>query len=718
MRYDSQASKDSAVNQKITETYKTAANPSTNVAYILDLHDDSVQPLRATVKTMQLQNTIFTNNFQSLSTELARFQFIAATVQILATLSWNKIIIISGKRSEFQQEVNVFISEAYTHNICVVATFHIESILLPVHTDLKLYLGMPIVLLSTKEDSNFVFDSLKSTKNLYFWIVPVYHTSWAQILSKQDYFPLGSILVERKSQQNEQFNIFLHNLTSQPNFIGSLSSWFQELLQLRFSCYFPTTQIPDLDKTQQCPLSTTASDMNMTSSEVYDSIVHVDAVLHSLHATYMDKCPGGYGMCYQLAETLKNKTWSLGRNVTFNYQGEQLQYTFEGHLLTELSLFSYQKDGFQRIGSYFKPTLMLNVTQLRFYTLDGSELNTIPQAACASSCNCLIASAVNGTTCVETGPHVYVTTGEFINNLWAIIALAIASFGALLSLIFAVYVVYKVTQKALGKRFVSLGLTLLLSVALLYMAILPFVFTPSEAVCALRYFFTGLSYTLCFAVILVKLMSLQSYKLIGLGGEVSKVNQFLTTFFIVGVQISIGVQWWLNNKPAMYLITDSSGVTKYLCNFNPREFVSYHAYVMVLILICCSYAISVRNEKKNLGEAKLLLACSCTCVVIWGTWLPCLVLLDRRWADVIICAGILSCATAVLLIIFIPKIHMVSRLKYDVSQKTNVRNGHSIDTDFLYERPYSLPGTLTSTFSSAKMNYPKTASSFDADVNY
>lgn len=371
-----------------------------------------------------------------------------------------------------------------------------------------------------------------------------------------------------------------------------------------------------------------------------------------------------------------------------------------------------------QVGSYFKLTLTLNVTKIRFYTADGSELNTVPRAACVSACQCLTAAPVNGTYFVDTQPYVYVTTGEFIDDLWIIIALAIAGVGSLLSLIFGIYVVYKVTKKALGKRFVSLGLTLLFSVALLYLSILPFAFTPSEAVCGLRYFLTGVSYTSCFAVILVKLMSLQSYKLIGLGGEVSKINQFLTTFFIVGVQIAIGVQWWLNNDPAMYSINDSSGIQKYICIFNRQNFVAYHAYVILLILICCIYAISVRNEKKNMGEARLLLACCCTCVIIWATWLPCLILLDRKWSDVIICAGILSSATAVLLIIFVPKIRMVSRLKYDLSQKTNVRNGHSLDTDFLYERPYSLPGTLTSTFSSAKMNYPKTASSFDADVNY
>lgn len=343
----------------------------------------------------------------------------------------------------------------------------------------------------------------------------------------------------------------------------------------------------------------------------------------------------------------------------------------------------------------------------------------MPKTVCVTGCECLAAPSSNDSDLKETQAYLYwKSQGEFIDELWATLVLAVGSFGAFLSLAFAVYVIYKVFKRALGKRYVGLGLGLLSSLIVLYLTVMPFVFSPSEVNCGLRYFLPGLSYTLCFAIILVKLMSLQNYKLIGLGGEVSGVNQFLTVFFIVGVQIAISVQWWVHNGPYMHSKLDSFGIPGYACNFIRRDFAAGNAYVLLLIIICCIYAVGVRKEKKNMGEAKLLLACSWACFAMWVTWLPCFFTLDEKWSDVIICASILSCATAMLLIIFVPKIRMVSRLRYDLSQKVNVRNGHSVDTDFLYERPYSLPGTLTSTFSSAKMSYPKTFSNFDADVNY
>lgn len=343
----SHSSQDKFMN--LTEMYSKPANPSLNIAYLLDVPGDSIQSLNATLQAAQLQNFFFMKNVQSLSPELASFQFIQAIVQTLITLGWDKIIIMSGNSYEFLQDVNALISEAHRHNICVVATFHIELILLPVRSNFELYQGMPVVLLSTKEDSEILFESLKAINDSHFWIIPMYHQSWSRNLGVQDYLPLGSIVIDRKSKENEQYNIFLHNLTTEPDFVGSLSSWFQDLWRLRFSCYFPRDNFQNLDKTQECPLTAPASDSNITSPELYDTILHVDAVLHSLHAKYMDKCSDGYGVCHHVADAVRNKSFSLGPNVTFDYQGEQLEYIFDGQLATTLSVFSYQKDGPEQV---------------------------------------------------------------------------------------------------------------------------------------------------------------------------------------------------------------------------------------------------------------------------------------------------------------------------------------------------------------------------------
>ena len=100
-------------------------------------------------------------------------------------------------------------------------------------------------------------------------------------------------------------------------------------------------------------------------------------------------------------------------------------------------------------------------------------------------------------------------------------------------------------QGALARRYIGLGLLLLVSITLLYLSALPFLFTPSPSVCGLRYLFPALAFCLCFACVLVKLMALQDYRTIGLGGELCGVNQGLCVFFVLLVQVGGGRRlWW------------------------------------------------------------------------------------------------------------------------------------------------------------------------------
>ena len=185
-------------------------------------------------------------------------------------------------------------------------------------------------------------------------------------------------------------------------------------------------------------------------------------------------------------------------------------------------------------------------------------------------------------------------------------------------------------------------------------------------------------------------------------------------------QVSISGQWWAFNEPFLHETLDvRADVVKYSCHFLPRDFALNLCFVAFLILLCALYSLSVRREKKNMGEARLLLAGSWACLVLWLGWVPVSVLVHQRYASVLSCAGIVGTASALLLVVYVPKVRMVARLKYDIAKKQAFRNGYSIDTDFLYERPYSLPGTLTSTYSSIR-TYPKSvaATNFDSSLSY
>lgn len=358
------------------------------------------------------------------------------------------------------------------------------------------------------------------------------------------------------------------------------------------------------------------------------------------------------------------------------------------------------------------------------YDHQGNLLQNKPNARCADNCQCIGAfdktdgsdtnPEGNQTTSVSNPSLLYwPTSGQYNNEIWTAVVFCVAGVGVLITVILIVYVLYKVCKNELKRRYIALGLLLMASLVLLHLSVLAFVYTPSITVCGLRFVAPGLTYALCFGIILVKMMSLRQYKFIGLGGEVSSLNHILTILFIVGVQIAIYVQWWA--KKRSMLLTETLNTALYACNFERDEFLLHLTYVMILIVVCAFYGLSVRKERKNMNEIRFLLASTWLCALAWVVWTIAYMLLAKEHIDITVCVGVLVCATLMLCIIYVPKIYFMSRLKYNVSKKRRQQNGYKVDPDFLFERPYTLPGTMLSTYSD---KYPPSYSTYDSSFQY
>lgn len=319
------------------------------------------------------------------------------------------------------------------------------------------------------------------------------------------------------------------------------------------------------------------------------------------------------------------------------------------------------------------------------------------------------------------------SSAKFQKDLWVLIVVIIAGTGSLLTLTLMVYIMCKVCAGALMRRYLALGILLLVGMVFLFLSVLPFLFSPSENVCGTRFFAHGFSYAFCYAIMLTKMMSLRDYKYIGLGGEISRINQMLTVFFITSVQVAIGVQWWVLKTPvvyteAMFEAGENDALletTYYACDFVRKDFVFYHSYVIFLLVLCCLYSLGVRKETKNMNEARLLLICSWFCLALWIGIVVTLMILDRKYLEAICAIGILANALSMVVIIYLPKLTAISRLKYDVSeQKAHKENGYKLDPDFQFERPYSLPGTLHSSITDKALTYPRSLATFDTSLSY
>ena len=387
-----------------------------------------------------------------------------------------------------------------------------------------------------------------------------------------------------------------------------------------------------------------------------------------------------------------------------------------------------------QIGSWSTQGLSLDTNMMKFYSTDGGVRDIILHSHCHSDCHCINNFTVENVTekfvpqSLDQEMGFVTSSGEFHNKLWTIIVVIIALSGSLITLCLMIYIMCKVCAGALVRRYLVLGLLLLIAMVFLFLSVLPFVFTPTEVGCGMRFFAHGFSYAFAYGIILTKLTTLRDYKYIGLGGEVSRLNQILSVFFITGVQIALGVEWWVL-KGSMLIIETNREITKdliiqdvtyYACDFNRTDFISYHCYVLLLLVMCCLYSISVRKETNNMKEARLLLVCSWFCLALWIALIVTFFVLKREYLEAIVAIGILANALSMMVIIYLPKLTAIAKLKYEVSEKKGSRNenGYKIDTDFQFERPYSLPGTMHSTFTDKTTTLPRSLAAFDSSLSY
>ncbi|KAK3103160.1 hypothetical protein FSP39_016900 [Pinctada imbricata] len=524
--------------------------------------------------------------------------------------------------------------------------------------------------------------------------------------------PLGSVLIDKDAKINKEFRDYFQRIKAdRQSELGN--QWLSEFVEARDQC------------TAQGQVCSLRKDIYYESSR---TIFSVDFLLHALHHRYMRLCPEGNGICSNFTKAGISLDIEDLLNTKFLYQNDTAVYypgTEEDHQGTYI-VKNFQKNlGYLEVGSSVNGNFFLDHNKVQLFDFNGKPRNMI-ESKCFSYCKCLGVENERNETSTGNKSELYTEmelvysseTGSFMSELWILILVAVAAGGAFVTLMFIFYVTYKVCAGLLIKRYIGLGIFLLFSVISLYLSIIPFAFSPSKNVCAARIFVPGVAYTLCFAALTTKLMTLRSYKYIGLGGEISNLNQFLTVLFVSTVQIAVGVQHLVLKDKLHVFKTGSDDIILYACFYDRKELVLNMIYVMCLIVICAFYSISVRKETKNMGEAKLILMCSWICIFVWVAWITVLFVQPRDYVEPALCIGVLTTATLVVLIVFVPKLHRIARLKYDV-KKSGMENGaYRIDSDFMFERPYTLPPTTRNSFKYSEKTNPRSLSSFDTSLSY
>ncbi|KAL8599974.1 hypothetical protein ACOMHN_038973 [Nucella lapillus] len=283
-----------------------------------------------------------------------------------------------------------------------------------------------------------------------------------------------------------------------------------------------------------------------------------------------------------------------------------------------------------------------------------------------------------------------------IGQRWIIALGVLAGLGILSVMVFEVYILYKLLGTRMGNKWRTmwLGQLLLFAVLLCYLTLFAYLFIPTKETCGLTRFGVGVSYSMCFAVLLVKLMVILTSKASDnalLAGEGDSPNylrgiyQFLMFVFVVGVQVVIDAQWLITVPPEAVKVTSNNGEAVWVCNhytfkasdsmtamtdmssFVRSEFENHVlslVYIMFLILITTVLALSAHGIITNHRESVFIGIAAGFSIPIWLAWsLVGGLNKDNAYAhefgDACIAFGLFVTATLILFAMFLPKVRQL-----------------------------------------------------------
>ncbi|PNF38155.1 hypothetical protein B7P43_G14547 [Cryptotermes secundus] len=262
----------------------------------------------------------------------------------------------------------------------------------------------------------------------------------------------------------------------------------------------------------------------------------------------------------------------------------------------------------------------------------------------------------NHSTGVSEGP------GVLRHEVWVVPLLALSSLTMLVIAGFEVFVLCKAWRTTPSRRHLFLGQMLLLGLFLCSVLGAVLAATPTPATCAVVRFGTGFAYAVVFSALLVKCVFL-----ISLNGGVylPAPYQALLLLFAVLIQVAVGAQWLLNSPPRVEmpphhhrLVVTAEDLTTdplLLCHTPYTDLLLSLLYVMCLILFVAVLAIKSRGIRDNYREATFIgLAVGCS-IPVWLIWVLCGLVVPERHRDACLAFGLVSTATIVFLVMFMPK---------------------------------------------------------------
>jgi len=248
---------------------------------------------------------------------------------------------------------------------------------------------------------------------------------------------------------------------------------------------------------------------------------------------------------------------------------------------------------------------------------------------------------------------------HFKQEIWVIPILVAAAIIILILTIFEIFLLSKSINKNPSRRHLFLGQMLL--GGLLACAGMSVVYTlqPTPVTCAVIRLGTGLSYSLIYSTLLVKLVFLIS---LNSGVYLPATYQSLLLCFAILIQLVIGIQWLVSAPPDITDVTLQSGMEMITCTTIFKQQLLGLLYVVFLIIVVVILAFKSRGVRENYREAMYVGLTMSFTVAIWIVWILAGLIVPDELKDVCSSCGLIACTSITFVIMFMPKGRQLSAM--------------------------------------------------------
>jgi len=248
---------------------------------------------------------------------------------------------------------------------------------------------------------------------------------------------------------------------------------------------------------------------------------------------------------------------------------------------------------------------------------------------------------------------------HFKKEVWVIPVLIAAGIIILVLTIFEIFLLAKAINKNPSRRHLFLGQMLLAGLLACSGMAVVYTLKPTPITCAVIRLGSGLSYSLVYSTLLVKLVFLIS---LNSGVYLPATYQSLLLCFAILIQLVIGIQWLVSAPPdvADSIISEDEAI--FTCTTLFKQQLLGLLYVVFLISVVVLLAFKSRGVRENYREAMYVGLTMGFTVAIWIVWIVAGLIVPTRYQDVCSACGLIACTSITFVIMFMPKGRQLSAM--------------------------------------------------------